>query len=168
MNTQEFFYIDRVQALYPQEGEASAEALALVEQAVAECPKCAKLWCLRGDLIQLGGPESRYELADALRSYEQAIAFDPLCAEAYESLGFFYDAVIDAPESAEPFFREAIRLGAGINSFCGLARVLAELNRKAEALRLLAPENCASHDASEIKELREEIASCMWSNDSRA
>ena len=167
MNPQESFYIEKLQALYPQEGEASDEALAMAEQAVAQCPTCAKLWYLRGNLIQLGDAESKYELVDALRSYEQAIAVDPSCTEAYESIGFFYDAVMDDPRSAEPFFREALRRSAGVDSFYGLARVLAELNRREEALSLLAPENCAVHDASEIKEIRKEITSGMWSNDSR-
>ena len=157
-------YIHRLQALFPHQGDASVEALAFAEQAVAAFPHCAKLWCLRGDLIQLGTLEANYELEDALLSYEQALAVDPDSAEAYESIGYFYDAVMDDPQSAEPAFRKAIILGAGADSYYGFARVLAELNRTEEALRLLAPENCPFQDEAKVKEIKEEIESGTWSN----
>lgn len=157
-------YIDRLKALFPDQGDASVETLAVAEQAVTAFPDCAKLWCLRGDLIQLGTLEANYELEDILRSYEQALAVDPECAEAYESIGYFYDALMDDPQSAEPAFRKAISLRAGADSYCGLARVLAELNRTEEALRLLAPENCPYQDEAKVMEIKEEIESGMWSN----
>jgi tetratricopeptide (TPR) repeat protein len=161
-------YIDSLEALFPEEDEASVEALNLAEAAVAAYPSSTKLWCLRGDLIQLGTSEAGYELEDALRSYERALTVDPHCAEAYESIGYFYDALMDDPQSAEPSFRKAISLGAGVDSYCGLARVLAELDRSEEALRLLSPENCPYHNEDEIVEIKEEIASGMWSPEPRA
>ena len=160
-------YIDRLEAMFPEEGEASAEAVCLAEEAVAAFPKCAKLWCLRGDLIQLSAVPG-YELEDARRSYEHALSVDARCAEAYESIGFFEDAGMDDPQAAEPAFRQAISLGAGVDSYCGLARVLAELNHTGEALKLLAPENCPYQDDAKVGEIREEIESGLWSTERRA
>jgi tetratricopeptide (TPR) repeat protein len=161
-------YIETLEALYPQQEAASVEVLALAEKAVTEFPNSAKLWCIRGDLIQLGTSEAKYELNNALESYERAIAVDPSFAEAYESIGFFYDAVMDDPESAEPAFRKAIEFGAGQNSYYGLARVLAELNQMEEALKILAPESCPHQDDPDIKQIKDEIESGMWFNESRA
>ena len=47
-------YIEKLFALWPTEGETSDEALALADEAVRAHPASAKLWCMRGDLIQLG------------------------------------------------------------------------------------------------------------------
>lgn len=161
-------YINRLEALFPEQGDASVETLDFAEQAVAAFPHCARLWCLRGNLIQLASLEANYETGDALRSYERALAADPDCAEAYESIGYFYDALMDDPRSAEPAFRKAISLRAGADSYRGLARVLAELNRRDEALMLLAPENCPYQDEVRVKEIKEEIESGMWSTERRA
>ena len=64
-----------------------------------------------GDLIQLLQDTSEYELSDAEAAYIRAISIDPTYAEGYTSLGFFYDAVLDDPERAKPFFEKAIALG---------------------------------------------------------
>ncbi len=104
-------YIEKLKASYPTEGEeTSNQALALADEAVRAFPKSAKLWCIRGVLIQLGAGEPTYEVADALASYEQAIVVDPKFVEAYEEVGHFYDLVMNDEERAKPFFRQAALL----------------------------------------------------------
>jgi tetratricopeptide (TPR) repeat protein len=101
-------YIERLKSLYPAEGEeASNQTLDLADEAVRAWPESPKLWCMRGDLIQLGADGAPYELGDALASYEQAIAIDPKWVEAYEEIGHFYAAIMDDAESAKPFFHQA-------------------------------------------------------------
>lgn len=155
-------YIDKLKLLQSQ--EASPELLVLAEQAVSEFPNSAKLWCIRGNLIQLSSIDAGYELEEALRSYEKAVSVDPKCSEAYEEIGYFYDTIMDAPKAAEPFFQKAIEFGAGAPSYHGLARVLAELNRAEEAVKLLSAENCSYHATADIVELIDEIRAGTWSD----
>jgi len=115
MAMNEIDYIKGLKSLCPAEGEdTTARALKLADEAVRAFPQSAKLWCIRGDLIQLGSGEQTYELADALASYQQAIAVDPNCAEAYEEIGYFYDLVMDDPESAKPYFSKAAMLNGKV------------------------------------------------------
>lgn len=163
MGMEESEYISKLEELKSEHSEASLDLMALVEESVTAIPGSAKLWCLRGDLIQLSTLEAQYELEDVVRSYEKALSVDPNCAEAYESIGYFYDAVMGDPKSAEPAFQQAIRLGKGVQSYYGLARVLAELGRDEEALRLLTPKNCPYQEEAIIVEIAEEIRTGMWS-----
>src|SRR5688572_24383964 len=95
-------------------------------------------------------------------SYENACAVDPLDPEAYESLGYFFDAVDEHLDDAEGMFRKAIALGAGPSSWARLARVLAELGRRDEALQLLAPGVCPFAMVETIDEMRFEINEGRW------
>ena len=105
---EETAYIEKLKSLYPAEGEeTSNQALALAEEAVRAFPESPKLWCMRGDLIQLSAEGIPYELGDALASYKRAIAINPKCVEAYEEIGHFYEAIMGDAESAKPFFHQA-------------------------------------------------------------
>jgi tetratricopeptide (TPR) repeat protein len=105
---EETAYIEKLKSLCPAEGEeASNQVLALADEAVRAWPDSSKLWCMRGDLIQLGAEAIPHDLADALASYERAIAIDPKCVEAYEEIGHFYASVMDDAERAKPFFHQA-------------------------------------------------------------
>lgn len=106
-------YIDNLFSLWPTEGEASKEALALVDEAVWVCPNSAKLWCMRGNLIELGSADISYSLEDALACYERAVSIDPNFAEGHEEIGHFYDAVMPNPARARNAFREATRIRKG-------------------------------------------------------
>jgi tetratricopeptide (TPR) repeat protein len=106
-------YIEKLFALWPAEGETSDEALALADGAVRAHPDSARLWCMRGDLIQLGSADIPYSLEDALACYERAVSIDPGFAEGYEGIGHFYDAVMPNPSRARRAFREADRIRRG-------------------------------------------------------
>ena len=103
-------YIERLTSLWPVDGETSKEAQALADEAVRAFPRSAELWCMRGDLIQLGSADCVYGLEDALACYEQATSVDPKFAEAYEEIGHFYDAVVPDPKRARSAFRKAASL----------------------------------------------------------
>ncbi len=103
-------YIGKLLSLYSAKGEESNHALAIADEATKAFPRSAKLWCIRGDLIQLGTAETSHELSDALASYEQAIVADSNFVEAYESIGYFYDVVMADSKRAVKFFKKAKQL----------------------------------------------------------
>jgi len=109
-------YIEKLFALWPTEGETSGEALALADEAVRTYPASAKLWCMRGDLIQLGSADIPYSLEDALACYERAVSIDPNFAEGHEGIGHFYDAVMLNPSRARRAFPEAARIRNSSNA----------------------------------------------------
>jgi Flp pilus assembly protein TadD len=108
--------------------KATPAALALLGEALARFPDDAMLWCLRGDVYQLGEDDdgAGYETAEV--SYLKAAELDPRNPEPHESLGHLYDAIFDEPERAAECFRRAISLGAGESAREGLADVLAQLD----------------------------------------
>ncbi|MEP0545763.1 MAG: hypothetical protein ABJF88_02445 [Rhodothermales bacterium] len=110
-------HIEAIRAMLPERGSATSEALDSVEHALEDHPQSASLWCLRGHLIQLSGDdEDGRELMDALRSYKQALSVDPTHVEAYREIGHFYDAVLDRPEEAQPYFELAEKVGRSQNA----------------------------------------------------
>jgi tetratricopeptide (TPR) repeat protein len=90
--------------------EATTETIALADEAVLVFPNSPKLWCMRGDLIQLASESCSHSLEDAEACFLRAIDIDPSFAEAYEELGHFYDAVMDDEKRAESYFAEFRRL----------------------------------------------------------
>jgi tetratricopeptide (TPR) repeat protein len=141
------------------EGRASSEDFKVLEEALGRFPTSPELWCLKGDLIQLSdGPP--YSLEDALKCYERALVIDPSCAEACQEIGYYHDVVSHDYGRAESAFRKAVRFGAGVRSYEGLARVLAELGRPDEALRFLA--ECPDDDEGRKQELENEIRTGIW------
>jgi tetratricopeptide (TPR) repeat protein len=111
-------------------GYATTEALDAVAAALRDFPDSPALWCLRGDTIQLlDTPGDDPSLAAAEQCYIKAISLAPTDPVAHESLGCFYDAVLDDPARAEPFFRRAISCGAGPSAQAGLNQALEQLQR---------------------------------------
>jgi tetratricopeptide (TPR) repeat protein len=108
-------YIEKIFALWPTEGETSDEALTLADESVHAYPDSAKLWCMRGDLIQLGSADIPFTLEDALVCYERAVSIDPNFAEGHEEIGHFYDAVMPNPSRARRAFRKAAEIRRGQN-----------------------------------------------------
>jgi tetratricopeptide (TPR) repeat protein len=140
-------WLNKVKHLTSESGkdEPSFEHIRLVEEGLREHPRSARLWNLRGDLIQLVEDDQTlesYSLDDARDSYEHARAAAPDDPEAYESLGHFFDAVDEQLDIAATMFRSAIERGGGAGAWAGLARVLTQLGRRDDALKLLLRSAC--------------------------
>lgn len=105
-------YISELRSRWPRQpaDEVSLETIALADEAVRVFPSSAKLWVMRGNLIELGPENCRLGLDDALASYKRAIEIDPAFAEAWEETGHFYHNVLDDEAAGQPYFREADRL----------------------------------------------------------
>jgi len=75
--------------------EATMETITLADEATRAFPRSPKLWCMRGNLIEVGPENSPHSLDDALASYKRAIEIDPQFIEAWEDIGYFYRNVLD-------------------------------------------------------------------------
>jgi tetratricopeptide (TPR) repeat protein len=153
-------YIETLERLISKNAPATLEQLALVDEAVRVFPQSPRLLCMRGDLVQLAPTDSPRAVAEALQSYLRAIEVSPGFANAYVETGYYYDVHEDDPAQAESFFRRAIELGAGVQAYAGLGRVLAELGRKQEATSLLKA--CPHSATTEVAEVLREIESGIW------
>ena len=103
-------YISELRAGWPLGGDASLAVVALADEAVRAFPRSARLWVLRGDLIQLGSESCPHPLEEALCSFQRAVELDPRFAEAWDELGHYYDAVLDDEKKAQEHFEIAKRL----------------------------------------------------------
>ena len=151
-------YISRLNKAMAQYGvgeDIPLDVFQLVEQALRDLPNSAKLWELRGRIIQLGSEDIPFPLSEALRSYERAVEVDPDFAEVYNEIGYFHDVFSDDYKAAEAAFRRAIDLGYGEEAHRGLARVLAQQGKREQASKVL---NALPRPLSvEAKELLEEV-----------
>jgi len=157
-------YIQKVteaKQLFRQDAH-SPEPLRLVSEALVKYPNSAKLHCLLGDLIQLSDAFPEYELSDALKAYEKATVLDPTCPEAFEEIGYYYDAIDEDLEKSEAAFRRAVELGGGEQSYAGLGRVLVERGHPpSEVVIFLKQSPCA--DMPKVREMCSEIEAGKWS-----
>ncbi|MCE9635135.1 MAG: hypothetical protein K8T90_05450 [Planctomycetes bacterium] len=156
------------QAVRAAGGRTGESEVALADRALAEHPTSARLWNVRGDVIQLLDDDpTALGLApdEALRCYERAVAEAPDDFEAYESIGFYRAEFDDDAEAAEEPLRRALALGAGAAACAGLAQVLAELGRADEAKALIDPATCPHAGSTEVEEVRAEIESGAWEPD---
>ena len=103
-------YITQLRAVWPKDADASSEVIALADRAVSAFPQSARLWVMRGDLIQIGSESCPHPLAEALRSYQQAVELEPGFAEAWDEIGHYHDTVLSDEMAAQKYFREAERL----------------------------------------------------------
>src|SRR2546426_11405354 len=105
-------YISELRSRWPRKhsDDVSLETIALADEAVRAFPLSARLFVVRGNLIQLGPESCPHPLEEALRSYQRAVEINPRFAEAWEEIGHYHDAVLDDEKSAQTYFREAVRL----------------------------------------------------------
>jgi tetratricopeptide (TPR) repeat protein len=106
-------YILRLKTLWPRESDASPEAISCADEAVNSFPSSARLWNIRGCIIQLGSENCPHTLEEALRSLRRAVELDPQFADAWEDIGHYYDLVLDDEEAAHEFLDKAQKLRKG-------------------------------------------------------
>jgi hypothetical protein len=94
---------------WPNPDESTVKSINLADEAVRTFPGSAKLWVMRGDLIQLV-ESCPYPLEEALRSYQRAVEVDPQFAEAWEEIGHYYDVILSDEVEGQKYFCEAERL----------------------------------------------------------
>ncbi len=108
-------HVAKLKARWPRMQDNDAvllETISIADEAVSAFPQSSQLWCILGDVIQLGPEGSPHSLDNALMCYQRATEVDPQCIEAWESLGHFHSAVLDDESKAQGFFSEAERLRA--------------------------------------------------------
>lgn len=141
-----------IEELSEKEAYTAAD-LERVEAMLKKYPKSAELWEYFGDLMQMSDDE--YPVERSQECYEKAIQCYPSFASAHESLGHLFDAYLDDFPKAEKCFLKAIEFGSGDSARIGLARVLAQMDREADALKQL--DLCEDQANADLVELRGEI-----------
>ena len=91
-------------------GYATLSDLHTIELLLKKCPRDARLWCIRGNLIELSEENTTYELRDALASYKRAILIGPNYVESYIDAGYYHFYVRDDPFRAVLYFKRAMNL----------------------------------------------------------
>lgn len=144
--------------------------LCLVERGIEFHPCSSRLWFIRGEVLQLlAGRTGDNMDCDAVREcYSKAIEFNKLNYMPYESLAYLEDIYYLNYTNAERLFKAAITLGAGLESYLGLARILAQLKRKNEGFEILDEAKQKFHInknyIDEIDNLIIEISEGIWDN----
>lgn len=100
-------YISSLRARWPQGSDASLETIALADEAIRAFPNSARLWIMRGNLIQLGPESCRHALEESLASYQRAVEIDPQFADAWDEIGHYYDVVLGEEKTAQEYFEKA-------------------------------------------------------------
>lgn len=100
-------YFQQIKSSWPKKCDASLSLIALADAAIARFPDSPRLWCMRGNLIELGPADVPYDLGEALASYQRATEIDPSFAEAWEEIGHYYEAILDDDKSAAAYFARA-------------------------------------------------------------
>jgi len=111
-------YIEALQGRWPKGArhpEPRASTLDLANRAVQEHPRCAKLWIIRGNLLELANIETHLPLKESERCYRTAIKIDPFNIEAYQDLAWFLDGVLGKRRKAKRFFDKARRLRLSVD-----------------------------------------------------
>jgi tetratricopeptide (TPR) repeat protein len=119
---------------------------------------------LQGNLLQLAPAhyESQESPADC---YRRALELNPADASVWEDLGFYLDALEDDFPQAMAAFERAILLGAGAESYYGLARALAQQGDRAKALDAAAQGLAKCLDdrsRRDLEQLEAEIRDGLW------
>ena len=105
-------YISDLRARWPRDdtSDASLETITVADEAVRAFPLSARLWDMRGCLIQLGPESCPHPLEESLHSFQRAVELDPKFAQAWDEIGHYYDAVLDDEKTAHQYFEKAKRL----------------------------------------------------------
>lgn len=156
---------DAISRLYElMHGDAPPQAIVdLATEATRAFPLSAELWCMLGDALQLAADLPATGLpAAALKCYERAIELDPASVEALNAKAAFLDVAHDNFPAAEALYRRALALGGDVDTYTGLARVLAQSGECQAALDLLDERCCPFASDDSVIVMRREIAGGTW------
>ncbi len=156
-------HIRKLDEQWPAAGPASDALLESCRDAIRACPRSAVLMRMYGDLLQLGVDDAPERLEEALVAYRRAVELDPGDVDAWCEIGCFLDVHQDDPAGAEAAFRRALALGGSLDTYAGLARLLAEQGRAPEALQLLSADACPWAENPRVLARRKEIERGDWS-----
>lgn len=114
------------------------KALAEVDSLRKSWPGNAHLHVLWASLVQLQ-EEPKHELDEAKQALQQAVEFDKGSPAAAIELGHFLDNVEDNPRAASKVYAEGVAAARQLllDGLIGQAKVLRQLNKRAEFLRCL-------------------------------
>jgi tetratricopeptide (TPR) repeat protein len=156
-------YFDAITRKWPEAGKSPTKELVdLCLAAVAEYPEESTFWYDLGIIMRRCGDEYGYTPEDYLHSFENAVKCNSMNAEAYQELGYVLDVFFDDYCRAEQAFRRAIELGATHESYYGLARVLAQIGKRDDAIAILSESVCPCHAHPDIQSIRAEILDGDW------
>ncbi|HEY3967844.1 MAG TPA: hypothetical protein VGM05_24995 [Planctomycetaceae bacterium] len=154
-------FLTRIKARWPCGRKRNPQVLQLAKRAVQAYPKSARLLIAFGELIELVTQHDEYDGFNPPKLYRRAIRNEPRYWEGYEAAGF-YQFVYGGKhgdrrslKKAEDLFRQAIRLGAGNDSFLGLGGVLLEQGRRSAARRAL--QKCTRRNDSWLKDFLRDL-----------
>ncbi|MBX3382940.1 MAG: hypothetical protein KF864_05465 [Phycisphaeraceae bacterium] len=154
-------FIEAIWDQWPRGKRCPFRLLEFARQAVSAHPDSGQLKCMLADLLIMAKPTgSTANNDEILALYHEATRLDPQNPEAFESLAWFLDCH-DLLDEAERAFRNSISLGAGVGAYIGLARVLAQMGKKAEAIELLET-NYATGLDPEVEKAKTELLSGEW------
>lgn len=158
-------YVEAIEAVAPPLGErASDDVVALARRAVQQFPVSEDLLYMLAGVLRLWGEVGCTDhLEEVFDLYRRVAALDPSSPIPHEEIGSMLDTFRSDFTLAEVCFRRALGLGATENGYAGLARVLAQQDKRAEALALLHPDSCPHGSNAEVIEMRGEIERGVWS-----
>lgn len=156
-------YIDRIADLWPGPDEDSSwDLILLAEEAVQAFPQSPELWWYLGFALCRIDPDSRPLTIRRLDCLRRVVELDRGHADAHEEIGYLLDTYFDDFHGAEEAFRDAIASGAGVDSYVGLARVLAQMGRREEALSLLATLSSPDATHPSVINMTNELNEGIW------
>lgn len=103
----------------------TAEAMGLLERAVAVCARCAAPWNELGLLQRRQG-----RFTDAEQSWLQAVAADPGYANAWFNLGVLYELYLQRPELALANYERYRELQSADSDGADVDKWIADLSRR--------------------------------------
>jgi tetratricopeptide (TPR) repeat protein len=157
-------YEDEILKLWPEPGQAPPDSLVRVcAQAVTDHHESSDFWYTFGIVMERCAENYGFTANDYRSCYEKSIECDSGNAEAHQELGYVLEVYFGDYNRATEAFSEAIRLGAGRESYYGYARVLAEQGRTNDAVESLSVDSCPFWNHPDIEKLRTEISSGSWS-----
>lgn len=147
---------------WASEDDGVSAAIATARDGLKEHPQSPIILHMLGVLLERQDIVADADIDEALGLYQRAVEIDPSFALAWESIGYFLDTFREDFEAATDAFKRAITLGAGAWSYAGLARVLAQQDRRDEAMAILTKPRCPFPNEECIVRMRKQLESGYW------